>query len=163
MLCMWYHFYTVQVQNPNPNQLHFHTHPPPMSCHSTSGQWFPVHSAGSHASQSHYSHPYTALHLTYAGGKSQPSRDYPTFHFVFEEKKLSTPAAGYLTPGQSFAMSRQKLFGVLEQAYSLMSPIWTGNKVMLFTLHKVSTWICYSWFWWNSCESLRVFRSFIVS
>lgn len=84
-----------------------------------------------------------AWHAPYiCGGKSQPSRDYPTFHLVFKEKKVSTPAAGYLMPGQSFATSRQKHFGVLDQACSLMSPIWTGNKVMLFTLHKISTWIC---------------------
>lgn len=41
---------------------------PTLSCHSTSGQWFPLHSAESHASQSLYSHPLTALrdmHLTY--------------------------------------------------------------------------------------------------
>ncbi len=71
--------------NPTTNTAapHPHHYPisPTLSCHSTSGQWFPVHSAGSHASQLLYSHTLTALrdmHLTYVWKK------FPVLQMLFK-------------------------------------------------------------------------------
>lgn len=54
---------------------------------------------------------------------------------IWNSQQLATESIGNRS-----AIGGQKPFGVLDQAYTLMYPIWTGNKVMLFTLHKVPTW-----------------------
>lgn len=76
----------------------------------------------------------------------------------FVRKDLKLSAAGRLTHG---AQTCYKEAEIVDQAYSLMHPIWAGNKVMPFTLHKAPTLICNSWSWWSSCDSLRVFQKFL--
>lgn len=59
----------------------------------------------------------------------------------FVRKDLKLSAAGRLTHG---AQTCYKEAEIVDQAYSLMHPIWAGNKVMPFTLHKAPTLICNS-------------------
>lgn len=150
-----YHFYIVQVSHSCPTSHHYPTHTTPLS---------------------HFPHPVLPLHIwTVVSGAfrgvpclsivlfTSPRR--PAWHApyicvkkipsppnvipcfaLFLKRKRSETRSSWPPNAQGTDLTREE-FSVLDQAYSLMYPIWTGNKVILFTVHKVPTWICYSWFW----------------
>lgn len=107
---------TLKSPAPTPLPHPPHTtipYPPTLSCHSTSGQWFPVHSAGSHASQSLHSHPLAALcvmHLTYVWKIPSPPNVIPCFA-LFLKKERSETAAGHLMHGAWTCFKEAEIVG----------------------------------------------------
>lgn len=85
----------------------------------------------------------SALHTPYICVKKKSPAHQMLFHIVFKVKDLKPSCWPPNAFGNKLGVRGLK-FCIFNQAYSLMHPIWSGNKVILFTAHKVSTWIHYS-------------------
>lgn len=91
----------------------------------------------------HFHSPPSITHTLHMCEKKnpQPTKCYSTLFFKVKDLKPSCwPPNAF---GNKLGVRGLK-FCIFNQAYSLMHPIWSGNKVILFTAHKVPTWIHYS-------------------
>lgn len=122
---------------------------PPLHHHTQLLQRFPfshLHSGFSLSLALHTSTHHPALHTPYICVKKKKSPTHQMlFHIVFKVKDLKPSCWPPNAFGNKLGVRGLK-FCIFNQVYSLMHPIWSGNKVILFTAHKVPTWIHYSWF-----------------